>query len=92
MLVWSNGYPDEMKKNVKVESLRSVNLKSSVYLFHAGTDKMNEEVYAIGVRVLNFVSRSDYFNDAKINVQKNLDSLNRSGGFYRRDIGYKVID
>ena len=25
-------------------------------------------------------------------VQRNLDSLNWSGGFYRKDIGYKVID
>jgi phosphoribosylamine--glycine ligase len=92
VVVCSNGYPDEFKKNVKIENLKSVNLKSSDYLFHAGTNKKNEEVYAIGGRVLNFVSLSDDFNDAKINVQKNLDSLNWSGGFYRRDIGYKVID
>jgi len=27
-----------------------------------------------------------------MSIQRNLDSLNWSGGFYRRDIGYKVID
>ena len=31
------------------------------------------------------------FGDAKINITKNLDRLNWSGGFYRKDIGYKVI-
>ncbi len=92
VVICSNGYPDKFKKNVKIENLKSVNLQSQDYLFHAGTSKVNEEVYAIGGRVLNFVSLSNDFNDAKINIQRNLDNLNWSGGFYRRDIGYKVID
>jgi phosphoribosylamine---glycine ligase len=92
VVVCSNGYPDEFKKNIKIENLKSVNLQSQDYLFHAGTTKKNGEVYATGGRVLNFVSLSDDFNDAKIKIQRNLDNLNWSGGFYRRDIGYKVID
>ena len=92
IVVCSNGYPDEFKKNIKIENLKSVNLQSHDYLFHAGTSRKDEEVYSTGGRVLNFVSIADDFNDAKINVQRNLDSLNWSGGFYRKDIGYKVID
>ncbi len=92
VVVCSNGYPDEFQKNIKIENLKSVNLQSQDYLFHAGTSKKNGEVYAIGGRVLNFVSLSDIFNDAKINITKNLDKFNWSGGFYRKDIGYKVID
>jgi phosphoribosylamine--glycine ligase len=91
MVVCSNGYPDEFKKNIKIENLKSIGLQSDDYLFHAGTSKKNEEVYATGGRVLNFVSISDNFNDAKIRIIKNLDKLNWSGGFYRKDIGYKVI-
>ena len=64
------------KKNIKIENLKSVDLQSQDYLFHAGTRKINEEVYAIGGRVLNFVSLSNDFNDAKTNIQKNLDNLN----------------
>ena len=92
IVVCSNGYPDEFKKNIKIENLKSVNLQSDDYLFHAGTSRKDEEVYATGGRVLNFVSIADDFNDAKISVQRNLDSLNWSGGFYRKDIGYKVIN
>ena len=92
VVVCSNGYPDVFKKNIKIENLKSINLQSQDYLFHAGTSKKNGEVYAIGGRVLNLVSLSDSFNDAKINITKNLDKLNWSGGFYRKDIGYKVID
>ena len=91
VVVCSNGYPDEFKKNIKIESLKSINLQPEDYLFHAGTSMKDGEVYATGGRVLNFVSLSDNFNNAKMNITKNLDKLNWSGGFFRKDIGYKVI-
>jgi len=91
VVVCSNGYPDEFKKNIIIENLKSINLQSQDYLFHAGTSKKNGEVYAVGGRVLNFISLSDNFNDAKMSITKNLNKLNWSGGFYRKDIGYKVI-
>jgi phosphoribosylamine---glycine ligase len=91
VVVCSNGYPDDFKKNIKIKNINSISLQSQDYLFHAGTIKKNGEVYAIGGRVLNFVSLSDSFYDAKMNIKNNLDKLNWSGGFYRKDIGYKVI-
>ena len=91
VVVCSNGYPEKYEKNIKIENLKSINLDEHDYLFHAGTVKKDEKVYAVGGRVLNFVSLSDNFNDAKIKVMKNLDKLSWSGGFYRKDIGYKVI-
>ena len=91
VVVCSNGYPDEFKKNIKIENLKSINLQPEDYLFHAGTSMKDGEVYSTGGRVLNFVSLSDNFNNAKMNITKNLDKLNWSGGFFRKDIGYKVI-
>ena len=91
VVVCSKGYPDEFKKNIKIENLKSINLQSNDYLFHAGTRNKNGEVYATGGRVLNFVSLSDNFNDAKKSITKNLDKLSWSDGFFRKDIGYKVI-
>ena len=38
------------------------------------------------------LSNTEDFNNARKNILKNLDRLNWSGGFYRKDIGYKVID
>ena len=92
VVICSKGYPDEFKKNIKIENLKSINLESYDHLFHAGTIEKDGQVYAIGGRVLNFVSLSDNFNDAKINITKNLNKLNWPGGFYRKDIGYKVIE
>ena len=91
VVVCSNGYPDEFKKNIIIENLKSIDLQSQDYLFHASTTKKNGEVYAVGGRVLNFISLSDNFNDAKMSITKNLNKLNWSGGFYRKDIGHKVI-
>ena len=91
VVVCSNGYPDEFKKNIEIENLKSIHLQDYDFLFHAGTIKKNKIVEAVGGRVLNFVSLSDNFNEAKARIVFNLNKLNWSGGFYRKDIGYKVI-
>ena len=60
--------------------------------FHAGTTIKNKEIYATGGRVLNFVSLSDNFLDTRKKIINNLNTLDWDKGFYRKDIGYKVID
>ena len=67
-------------------------LSDDEYIFHAGTLKKDKKLYAVGGRVLNFVVTSDNFSEAKNKILLNLDKLNWQGGFYRKDIGYKVID
>ena len=91
IVVCSKGYPDSFQKNIEIENIKNVNLNDNEYLFHAGTLKKNEKIYAIGGRVLNFVSLSNKFIDARDNIFKNIDKLNWSNGYYRKDIGYKVI-
>ena len=92
VVVCSNGYPDEFKKDIEIENINSVELNEHNYLYHAGTTQKDEKIYAIGGRVLNFVSLSNNFSDAKLKIMQNLDKLNWSGGFYRKDIGYKVTE
>ena len=60
--------------------------------FHAGTILKDDKIYAVGGRVLNFVSLSESFLDAREKIFNNLNALNWNDGFYRKDIGYKVID
>ena len=92
VVLCSKGYPETFEKNVVIKNLNLINLDEKDYLFHAGTKKINNEIYATGGRVLNFVSLSDNFFDAREKIHKNLESLNWKNGYYRRDIGYKVID
>ena len=61
------------------------------FYFTQEQKKKNKTIYAIGGRVLNFVSLSEDLLEARKKIYKHLTKLNWSKGFYRRDIGYKVI-
>jgi len=91
IVVCSKGYPDNFNKDIEIKNLKNIKLDNNEYLFHAGTSKKNNKIYAIGGRVLNLVTLSDNFNIARQTIIKNLDKLNWLGGFYRKDIGFKVI-
>ena len=91
VVLCSKGYPDSFLKNVEIENLEQIEISDMNYLFHAGTIKKDNKIYAVGGRVLNFVSVSDNFSDSKKNIIDNIEKLNWPGGFYRKDIGYKVI-
>ena len=92
IVVCSKGYPEDFSKNVEIENINEIKLSEGEFLFHAGTAKKNSKIYAVGGRVLNFVSLSDNLGLARQNILENLKKLGWSGGFYRKDIGYKVID
>jgi len=92
VVLCSKGYPETFKKNVIIKNFNSIKLDEKDYLFHAGTKKIDNEIFATGGRVLNFVSLSDNFFEARKKIHENLDSLNWENGYYRKDIGYKVID
>ena len=92
IVLCSNGYPDRYEKNIEIKNLNKIKLKKEDFIFHAGTVKKNNTILATGGRVLNFVSVSDEFNLAKKNVLNNLENLKWENGFYRKDIGYKVIE
>jgi phosphoribosylamine--glycine ligase len=91
IVVCSEGYPEKFNKNILIENLNKIELANNEFLFHAGTEKKNKRIYAVGGRVLNFVSISEDFSKARNEILKNINKLNWSGGFYRKDIGYKVI-
>ena len=91
IVLCSNGYPDKFKKNVEIVGLENIKINQNDFLYHAGTINKNNKVYAVGGRVLNFVSISGEFDQAKKNIISNLNKLNWNDGFYRKDIGYKVI-
>ena len=91
IVLCSKGYPEKIKKNIEIKNLEKILLNENEFIFHAGTLKKDKTIYAIGGRVLNFVSVSDEFYLAKENIINNLEKLNWDDGFYRRDIGYKVI-
>ena len=87
----SKGYPDKYKNNIEL-NLNDLVLEKSEFLFHAGTKSINGKTYSSGGRVLNIVIRSNFFKSARDKALGLLAQLNWENGFYRKDIGHKVID
>ncbi len=91
VVLCSKGYPVEFENNIEIKDLEKLKLLKNQNIFHAGTLKTKNGFISNGGRVLNFVSTSDDFlkcRDETINLIK---KLNWKNGYFRRDIGYKVI-
>jgi phosphoribosylamine--glycine ligase len=92
IVLCSKGYPNEYKKNLIIKNIENIITDQNNFCFHAGTILKDNEILAVGGRVLNFISMANSFSKARQDVIKNIDILNWDSGFYRKDIGYKVID
>jgi len=90
IVLCSKGYPDSYQNNFTID-LEKLNLKKNQFIFHAGTKKVNNAILSNGGRVLNVVTRSNDFKSARESSLKLLKEINWNNGFYRKDIGYKVI-
>ena len=91
IVLCSNGYPDKYDKNIKIENLKKIKLNENSVIFHAGTKLVSEDIFATGGRVLNVVVASNNFSESKKQAIIILKDINWTRGFYRKDIGYKVI-
>ena len=92
VVLCAKGYPDSFQKGTEIPKLSNILLDTSDYLFHAGTKKKDNKIIVNGGRVLNFVSVSNEFKTAREKVHKTIEKVNWTDGFYRKDIGYKVIN
>ena len=91
IVLCSKGYPDKYKRNVEILNLKELKVKKDSFIFHAGTRKLENKVFAIGGRVINFVNISDNYSSSRKEIIYHIKKLNWLPGFFRSDIGYKVI-
>ena len=92
VVLCSRGYPDKFKNEIEIKNLKKINLKKNEFIFHAGTKFLNNKILSNGGRVLNFVIRSKELKEGRKEIFKLIDQLDWKDGFFRKDIGYKVID
>ena len=92
IVLCSKGYPDKYKNNIPINNLNKIDLKNNEFIYHAGTKTMKNEVYSNGGRVLNFVVLSNNFKNSKDKAIQLIKKLDWNNGYYRRDIGFKVIE
>jgi phosphoribosylamine--glycine ligase len=93
IVVCSNGYPDNFENEVEITGLENLTkeVNSNQLIFHAGTKYINRNIFSNGGRVLNFVTISENFKTAREQSISLIKKLNWKNGFYRKDIGHRVI-
>jgi phosphoribosylamine--glycine ligase len=92
IVICSKGYPDKYSNDILIENIEKINLNKGDFIYHAGTKKIENKIYSNGGRVINFVSLSSNFKESRNKIFNHINKLDWSGGFFRKDIGYKVID
>ena len=92
IVLCSVGYPYKYENEVLIENIENIIFDKNEFIYHAGTIIKKDRVYSNGGRVINFVSLSSDFRESRDKIFKLINVLNWSGGFFRKDIGYKVID
>ena len=91
-MLCSKGYPESYKKNIDISNLKNLIPEKNNFIYHAGTKISDDKILASGGRVLNFVSVSDNYLECRNEAINLIEKLNWKNGFYRSDIGFKVID
>ena len=70
----------------------NLKLKKNSFIFHAGTKLIKNKIYSIGGRVLNITSLGDNLVKVRSDIIKIIKKINWRAGFFRKDIGWKIIN
>ena len=62
------------------------------FVYHAGTKTVNGKLFSIGGRVLNFTSIGNNLFNVRKKIIKMIKRYNWKNGFFRKDIGWKILD
>ena len=90
IVLCSKGYPGKYKKN-KIVGIKKIVDKKKLFVIHAGTKKINGNIVSNGGRVLNIVCKGKSFIQIRRNIIKLIKKINWKYGFFRKDIGWRVI-
>ena len=91
LVLCSKGYPGKYKKNKIIKNIDKINLKKRSFIFHAGTKILNGKLSSNGGRVLNITSTGKNFKEIRKNILIILNKINWKYGFFRKDIGWRII-
>ena len=92
VVLCSKGYPGKYKKNKDLKNISRIKLTKKDFIYHAGTRLENGKILSNGGRVLNITSSGKNFFKIRNKILKIIKKINWKYGFYRKDIGWKVIN
>ena len=91
IVLCSKGYPGKYNKNQKI-NLRGIKSLKNNFIYHAGTKLKKGELVSNGGRVLNITVIGNKFNIIRKKIISIIKKINWQKGFYRKDIGWRVIN
>ena len=92
IVLCSKGYPGNYKKNIKIKRINNIKLSKNEFVYHDGTKRQNGEILSNGGRVLNITVTGNNFKNIRKKIIKIINKINWSKGFFRKDIGWKIIN
>ncbi|SFC98107.1 phosphoribosylamine--glycine ligase [Tropicimonas isoalkanivorans] len=87
----AKGYPGSYEKGSVIGGLEQLPETSWEMMFHAGTTEAEGKITATGGRVLNATARGRTLQEARDRAYELAEAVDWSGGFYRRDIGWRAL-
>ena len=91
IVLCSKGYPGKYKKNKKIKQLKKFKSNKRSFIVHPGTKLIDNQIFSNGGRVLNVTSIGKKFKNIRKNILKDIKEINWKDGFFRKDIGWRVI-
>tara|TARA_B100000700_G_scaffold279400_1_gene328301 strand:- start:252 stop:1520 length:1269 start_codon:yes stop_codon:yes gene_type:complete len=92
IVLCARGYPSNYIKNSEIKNLSNIFCDDDNQIFHAGTYMRDNKIYSIGGRVLNVTSSSESLIQARNKSLENINKINWNDGFFRKDIGWRIIN
>ncbi len=90
IVLCAKGYPGNYKKG-SILKIKKIKNNKNKFIIHAGTKETNGNIVSNGGRVLNIVSMGTNFGLIRKNIIQLIKKVNWKNGFYRKDIGWRVI-
>jgi phosphoribosylamine--glycine ligase len=87
----SSGYPGKYERGKLIEGINQFDKSDEVLVFHAGTQRTDNQFITAGGRVLGVTAFGPDIKGAIENSYAAVKKINFENAYYRTDIGYRAI-
>ncbi len=87
----SKGYPGSYEKGHEIFGLGEAGSLPGVTIFHAGTERRDGKIVAVGGRVLDVTATGKTVAEAKERAYQAVSRIHWEGSFFRTDIGWRAL-
>jgi len=87
----SGGYPGAYEKGLPISGLEEAAGIHGVQVFHAGTDRVDDQLVTAGGRVLSVTAVGEDLNQAIRRVYRAVERIRFANAHFRTDIGSKAL-